>query len=217
MKFQHDHFENQFTTKKTKKRPIEYQIGENQNKYLTDNCNDDKRSRHESSMKDNIDTLNLENTSELKEEENHIFDENINLDEIDEFLDSQPKKIPLLSQDVIKLCYRMRNNSQIYYIKEDAGKLECPICQLTVKNVLIHFERKSNCGKQIDMVHFSEEYERYKKAKDRKRIKENTKRTQQKQKQKDLTGFQRRQTEATKKYQEKQKQKDKTDFSRKQN
>ena len=95
-KSQGDDFENRLTTKKTKKRPIEYQIGENQNKYLTDNCNDDKRSRHESSKKDNIDTLNLENTSELKEEENHIFDENINLEEIDEFLDSQPKIIPLL-------------------------------------------------------------------------------------------------------------------------
>ena len=191
MESQGGDFENQSTSKKTKKRPKEDQVSENKNKY-----------RHERSNKDNVNAINLENISEHKEENNQFFDENIDLDEIDEYLDSQPKVSPLFSQDGIELCYRMKNNSQKIPIKEDAGKLECPICKLVVKNVHLHFERKKDCGKQIDMVHFSEEYERYKKAKDRKRIQENTKRTRQKQKQKDLTDFQRRQTEATIKYQE---------------
>ena len=64
-KSQGDNFENQSTTMKTKKRPTEYRI--------TENCNEDKKRRHESSSKDSIVTITLEDTSEHKEAKNQFL------------------------------------------------------------------------------------------------------------------------------------------------
>ena len=135
----------------------------------------------------------------------------IDLEEIDEFLDHQSKKE---KQSNIDLCYRMKNRTENYTIREDEGKLVCPLCNLSVKNVHLHFERKRDCGQQIDMVHFSHEYERYKRDKDRKRIRQNVRRCELKQKQADPKGYNKRKTEATKKYQNKKKQEDPTGFNK---
>ena len=41
--------------------------------------------------------------------------------------------------------------------------MECPLCKIAVKNVHLHLTRMSNCGNKIDMDHFSNTFETYKK------------------------------------------------------
>ena len=142
------------------------------------------------------------------------IDTDIDLEEIDDILDHQSKLKQPSSHVGIDLYYKLKNKPENHAIKENAGKLECPLCKLLIKNVLLHFERKDACGKQIDMIHFSQEYARYKKDKDRKRNRENKQKSNQKQKQADPEGFKKRNLEAVKKSQNKQKQEDPTGFNK---
>ena len=102
------------------------------------------------------------------------FDSKVNLEEDeDEFLDHK-KEVKLLSnEDIVNLSYRLKNKTKTCAIKEVEGKLECPICRLSVKNVHLHFSRKADCGDKIDMDHFSNIFETYKK--NVKKIKDNGK------------------------------------------
>ena len=67
------------------------------------------------------------------------------------------------------LCYKLKKIDTEYRIKEIDGKMECPFCKITAKNIKLHFDRKSECAENIDMVHFSERYAAYKKAIDQER------------------------------------------------
>jgi hypothetical protein len=91
--------------------------------------------------------------------------ENINLEEIDDFLDRE--------RNNANLYYRSVNKSSEYPIREVDGKMECPFCGIAVKNVNIHFQRMLNCGDKVDMGHFSNIFEEYRilKARNRNRIK----------------------------------------------
>ena len=42
-------------------------------------------------------------------------------------------------------------------------KMECPFCRLAVKNLQLHFSRKVECGEKVDMNHFSNRFETYRK------------------------------------------------------
>ena len=59
------------------------------------------------------------------------------------------------------LCYRLKKVRKDFPITEIDGKMECPICKVRVKNLKLHLERKPECEKCIDMVHFSESYCEY--------------------------------------------------------
>ena len=88
---------------------------------------------------------------------------------------SSNAQLKLLSESIENiLLYKMKNKSEEQSIKQIGGMMECPICKVPVKNVSIHFERKVECGKRIDLVDFSNKFEVYKKeANRRRRIKDN--------------------------------------------
>ena len=65
----------------------------------------------------------------------------------------------------IQLCYRLRNTKKTQLVEEVDGKMKCPICNITCKNLQIHFDRKSNCRKDIDLDHFSPNLREYLKLK----------------------------------------------------
>ena len=67
------------------------------------------------------------------------------------------------------LCYRLKKITKQYIIKQSDGKMECPFCKIAVKNIKLHFDRNSECAQKIDMVHFSESYNDYKKMLDKNR------------------------------------------------
>ena len=39
--------------------------------------------------------------------------------------------------------------------------MECPFCKLGVKNIKLHFDKRLECAKNIDMVHFSKSHYEY--------------------------------------------------------
>ena len=218
------------TNRKRKTSPKETQVQKEQIKSQKDNGEhqDKTKMRKQSSMElnsSNSNTINHEYVGEQKgkNEENaecgksnmQSQNEPIDLEEIDIYLDHQAKVRQSSYQDDLDLCYKMKKTSQTNGIKEVGGKMECPFCKILVKNLHLHFERNGNCANNIDMTHFSQEYTRYKKMKDRKRILENTKRTQQRMKHEDPAAFNKRHAEASKKSQKKQKQQDPAGFSQK--
>ena len=111
----------------------------------------------------------------------------INLEEIDEYLESCKPKTSRERGETSStsladnLFYKLNNKSVNYKIKNVEGKMECPFCKLLVKNIKIHFERKQECGTKIDIDHFANIFEAYKKAKQ----KEQNKKKQQTLKEKD--------------------------------
>ena len=109
--------------------------------------------------------------------------------------------------DVIEnICYKLKNSREENNIRAVGNKMECPFCQDKIKNLLIHFTRKLDCGDKINMGHFSKEFNDYKKnlVKIRKL----------KWKEKNLTSVKLGNLEATKKYQQKKKDADKDAFDK---
>ena len=105
-----------------------------------------------------------------------------------------PKHIPrvskeashnLLKEDFVEnLFYKLKNKSKSYKIRNVEGKMHCPFCKSLVKNIKIHFERRLDCGNQIDMAHFAQAFEAYAKMK-KKRNKEKRKSKSKKEEQRD--------------------------------
>ena len=97
------------------------------------------------------------------QEENTILgnlntDEDINLEEIDDFLDEksriknrkmQPHKEEFSMEN---LCYKLKNKAKEYPIGEVNGMMKCPFCPALVKNVKLHFTRNIKCGENIDEI-----------------------------------------------------------------
>ena len=54
-------------------------------------------------------------------------------------------------------------------IEQMQGKMKCPICKAMVKNVNLHFQRRLECGNNVDMAHFQSNFQEYKKRADRRR------------------------------------------------
>ena len=75
-----------------------------------------------------------------------------------------------VSQNTVEdLYYRLKNSKQNNNFKEIDGKIECPICRICIKNIQIHFQRKLECGAQIDMDHFNIAHEEFRKENIKKR------------------------------------------------
>ena len=64
------------------------------------------------------------------------------------------------------LNYKLKNNSKEYPISQFDGKMECPFCKIWIKNANLHFQKKPECGKRIDMIHFKNHFEEYRKKAD---------------------------------------------------
>ena len=106
--------------------------------------------------------------SSEREYENTEDDADIDLKEIDNFLDSQnriegkvtpgsKKEISIVPDSHLteaKLCYKLKNKKNIYYFKENDGKLKCPFCEVHLKNINLHFNKNPYCGSKIDGIHF---------------------------------------------------------------
>ena len=68
----------------------------------------------------------------------------IDLEEIDDFLDNEERKAKDKSherrkeQTVQDLCYKVKGTAKEYAIIEVNGKMKCPICAALVKNRQLH-------------------------------------------------------------------------------
>jgi hypothetical protein len=116
-----------------------------------------------------------------------------------------------------KLCYRLRKKNEIFPIKDVNGRMECPICKKNFKNVKIHFERVKQCGQSIDISHFLQIYEEYRKESDKERIRIKNENYQKKQREIDPDAFKQKANEADQKYKKKQKALNPDDFKQKAN
>ena len=87
-------------------------------------------------------------------------DEIINLEDIDDLMDEEAKKRKpkLLTRDeepkIPNLTYKLKNKAKEFQIKETDGKMKCPFCGISIKNIKIYFQRHGNCGAKIDMDQF---------------------------------------------------------------
>ena len=75
------------------------------------------------------------------------------------------KKPDQSNNEEIQLCYRLKNKKKTQLVEEVDGKMKCPICIITCKNLQLHFDRKYNCRKYIDLDHFSPNLQEYLKLK----------------------------------------------------
>ena len=112
----------------------------------------------------------------------------VDLQEIDEFLDSfkspSPSKPNQSEKDELKLenkadshlkdkmsCenlyYKLKNIGKEYPILEDDGKFKCPTCEVLVKNINLHFEKNQKCGGKIDKIQFKMKFEEFMKQRQR--------------------------------------------------
>jgi hypothetical protein len=117
-------------------------------------------------------------------------DTDIDLDEIDDFLDDEIKRRENTTcqaeeePTIKKLCYKWKDKSKEYPIQEVNGKMKCPICGTLVKSVQLHLKRNIECCSKVDHAHFTAifgEYikqERREKDRKRKEIKNNMKKNE---------------------------------------
>jgi hypothetical protein len=91
--------------------------------------------------------------------------------------------------------------------------MECPFCRLAVKNLQLHFSRKVECGEKVDMNHFSNRFETYRKEMNKIRDREKKK----KQKEKDPITFKLNRNERAMKAKQKQKEADPESFNQSNN
>ena len=141
----------------------------------------------------------------------------INLEEVDNFLDEDddfvkilPKRVrtqyfgskaklvevdsgevntPISNDKIGNLHYKLKNQSEEHPIRQVDGKMECPFCKAGIKNVNIHFQRKPECGGKIDMVHFSNNFEDYKKRYERVRKNKEMQKSREKQMKEDPDNY----------------------------
>ena len=114
--------------------------------------------------------------SRPKVNEHTELDTDIDLNEIDDFLDAKCKEENKQAEEgptMKKLFYKLKDKSKEFPIKEVNEKMKCPICGTLVKNIQLHFKRNSQCAANIDNVHFQAIYSEFskqqKKERDRQR------------------------------------------------
>jgi hypothetical protein len=66
-----------------------------------------------------------------------------------------------------KLCYKLKNARKTKHFRLADGKIECPFCGIFAKNVMLHFQRKQECGEKINLDHFVTIHKEYKKENER--------------------------------------------------
>ena len=133
-----------------------------------------------------------------------IEEENINLEEIDDFLDKEMNCASKTNNG--HLYYRLMKALKDYPLTEADGKMKCPFCRIFVKNVRLHFERKPGCGNMIDMVHFIKGHEQWKIVKERERHRINAEKTRKKQKETNPELYKLKESAAFKKRRDNQKE-----------
>ena len=113
------------------------------------------------------------------------------------------KEIPPANKNsqVNTLTYYLKGTMLQSTIQIVSDKMECPFCQVLVKNIKVHFSRAAKCGSQIDLNSFIETFDTYQKEK----TKERKRRNHLVQKQRDTEEFKRKNNEAVKIYNEKSK------------
>ena len=84
--------------------------------------------------------------------------------------------------------------------------MECPFCRVIVKNVQLHFNRKIECGDKIDLDHFLQIFEKYRRQADKQYNKVANEKAQKKKKEANLEEFNLNNLEAVKKAQKKKKE-----------
>ena len=113
-----------------------------------------------------------------------------------------------VSQNTVgDLCYRLKNSKKNNNFKEEDGKIKCPFCRICIKNIQIHFQRKSECGAQIDMGHFNIVHEEFRKENIRRRKTQNKQEQREKQKKVALESFREKQNKQKANNRQKHKQK----------
>ena len=103
------------------------------------------------------------------------------------------------------LIFYLKKNDEKHFIREENGKMECPFCQIFVKNISIHFTRNAKCGSQIRMNEFMETFKLYRKEKERLDARRRQAKQKEKQQNSNPEEFNRKKNEAVKKSQAKKK------------
>ena len=106
--------------------------------------------------------------------------DDVNLAEVDEYLDNFmknnegiacPEKVNTPASNstshIDKLCYKLKNARKTKIFRIADGKIECPFCGIFAKNVMLHFQRKEQCGEKLNMDHFLKIHDEYKKENER--------------------------------------------------
>ena len=125
-------------------------------KFLRKRDSEKQSNDKEQEIKEN-DAVKIIEKSKLKEK--HI-EEEINLEEIDKSFNTMQgiengPKVPNENKfQTTQLCCRLKNGKQTNIVREDDGKMQCPICNDFLKNIKLHFTRKIECGAQIDLDNF---------------------------------------------------------------
>ena len=124
--------------KKTFKKPAPKKQISNSLKSSSDNLEEDRNSRDKS--------------------ENYDID----LNEVDKFLDGDTESRFMSSeQSQANLTYKLKNKGKELKIVQDNGKMICPFCKISIKNIKINFDRHVECGRKIDMDHFLSNHNEY--------------------------------------------------------
>ena len=87
---------------------------------------------------------------------------------------TREKKYNHVKQDAFSedsLSYKLRGSEEEKIFEESDGKFRCPICNLIVKNMRLHFH-KNFCINQINIDHFEARFELYQKSKLQRKNKE---------------------------------------------
>ena len=91
--------------------------------------------------------------------------------------------------NIPKLCYMLKHDTKEIPITIVNEKMECPICQIVVKNVQLHFRKKAGCCDKIELDHFNKTYEDYRKQNDKVRNRIKQRRMKERQKEANQESF----------------------------
>ena len=135
-------------------------------------------------------------------------EDDIDLQEIDNFLDEEIRQRFCNNQNASKLTYRLKNSTEEKFIKEVNDRRICPFCISLVKNIKLHFDRKSDCGNKIDTDHFNKMHTHFLSLKRRNQKNISDQKRKKRLKSENLAAFKWKNNEAVKKTQEKKKLED---------
>ena len=101
--------------------------------------------------------------------------------------------------EVGSLTYQLKGTTKQSTIQMTDDKMQCPFCNVLVKNIKLHFSRAAKCGNRINFHSFTKIYEDYQKKKNQERKRKNY----LEQKKRDGEKLKKRNSEAVQKYTDK--------------
>ena len=75
--------------------------------------------------------------------------------------------------EVGSLTYQLKGTTKQSTIQMTDDKMQCPFCNVLVKNIKLHFSRAAKCGNRINFHSFTKIYEDYQKKKNQERKRKN--------------------------------------------